>query len=163
MGMNHESASGGSADRRRQLRFDGPPEGEYLYRASSEELESIRTKPGRTATGRPFDWMVRRKVARGEWRLECVRPDILGLERPLEIYRAKRRGHLVMHLEAEPDAHEYCPGHWADLAIGRGACGLRGRCLPSRVSGASRRWNGRRREACRGKARTIAFPRPSAS
>jgi len=85
--MNHESASGGSANLQRQLRFDGPPEGEYLYRASLEELESIRTKPGRTATGRPFDWMVRRKVARGEWRLECVRADILGLERPLEIYR----------------------------------------------------------------------------
>jgi len=92
---------------------------------SSEELGLIRAKPGKTAAGKPFDWYVKQKVDSGEWRLECVSADVLGLSRPLEIYRAERRTNLLKPWSVSDDAEGYCPAHWADLAIGRGACGLR--------------------------------------
>ena len=92
---------------------------------SVHELALIRTKPGMTTAGKPFDWFVRQKVESGEWRLECVSAETLGLVRPLEIYRAKRLTNLVKPWSVSDDAEAYCPAHWADLAIGRGACGLR--------------------------------------
>jgi len=97
----------------------------YLYRPSPEELREIRTIPGRTARGKPFDWLVRKEVQEGKWRLECVGSDVLGLTRPLEIYRASRRTNLIKPWPRSDDAEAYCPAHWADLAIGCGPCGLR--------------------------------------
>ena len=92
---------------------------------SADELALIRTRPGRTSEGKPFDWVVRQKVDSGEWRLESVSADVLGLSRPLEIYRATRHTNLLKPWTSSDDAEAYCPAHWADLAIGRGACGLR--------------------------------------
>jgi DNA repair photolyase len=98
---------------------------EYLYNASPEELEAIRTKPGITSDGKSFDWYVQEEVRRGRLRRECIRPDVLGLNRPLEIFRAVRKTNLIKPWPALDDADTYCPAHWADLAIGCGACGFR--------------------------------------
>jgi hypothetical protein len=100
-------------------------EQDYILGATPKELQKVRTTSAMTSEGRPFDHMVRGKVASGEWRLECVRPDVLGLDRPLEIYRAVRKANLIKPWPASDDAESYCPAHWADLAIGRGACGFR--------------------------------------
>mgnify|MGYP006280580073 CR=1 FL=1 len=97
----------------------------YLYEATPEELGAIRTTPGKTSSGKPFDHYVRRKVEEGDLRLECLRPDVLGLERPLEVYRADRKGNFIVPWDRTEDESSYCPAHWADLRIGRGACGLR--------------------------------------
>ena len=97
----------------------------YLCEPSPEELRAIRATPAMTSDGKAFDWFVKEKVDRGDWRLECVRSDVLGLSRPLETYRAVRRTNLVKPWPRSDDAESYCPAHWADIAIGRGACGLR--------------------------------------
>ncbi|MFH0902186.1 MAG: hypothetical protein V2A73_16260 [Pseudomonadota bacterium] len=98
---------------------------DYLYHPTSDELRLIRTVPGLTSDGRPFSWHVDQQVAQGKLRLECVRADVLGLSRPLEVFRAKRSTNLVKPWTRTDDGDAYCPAHWADLAIGSGACGLR--------------------------------------
>jgi len=116
---------------------------DYLYGASAEELASIRAKPGLTSDGKPFDWLVRAAVESGRWRVECIAREVLGLARSLEICRAIRRTNLIKPWPGSDNPGAYCPAHWADLAIGRGACGLRcracflmmthrARCDPSR-------------------------------
>jgi len=90
-------------------------------------LELIRTKPGLTSDGKPFDWYVRKMVEEGVCWLECIRSDVLGVARPLEVYRAVRRGNLITPWPRSDDAESYCPAHWADVKIGCGACGFR--CL----------------------------------
>jgi len=100
-------------------------ENDYTYSASPDELQKIRTTPGATSGGKPFDHLVRREAASGNWGLECVKADVLGLERPLEIYRAVRKTNLIKPWQRSDDAESYCPAHWADIAIGRGACGFR--------------------------------------
>ena len=90
-----------------------------------ETLPLIRTVPGVTDDGKPFDWYVQKKVESGEWRLECIQPEVLGTTRPLEVYRATRHGKIIKPWMPEDDDATYCPAHWADLAIGRGPCGYR--------------------------------------
>ena len=101
------------------------PGSDYSYHASAQELATIRTQPGKTSAGKPFDWYVTEKERSGEWRLECVAPEVVGLQRPLQVYRAVRKSNLVKPWPRSDDEETYCPAHWADLAIGRGACGLR--------------------------------------
>lgn len=98
---------------------------DYRYEPTPDELRQIRTTPGRTASGTPFQDYTDKQVTEGRWRLECVRADVLGLSRPLEIYRAARKTDLIKPWTRTDDGDSYCPAHWADLAIGRGACGLR--------------------------------------
>ncbi len=98
---------------------------DYLYRPSREELDLIRTNPGRTEDGKPFNHYVRRQRQQGKLQLECIRPDVLGLERPLEVFRAERKSNFIKPWPRTEDDSTYCPAHWADLRIGRGACGLR--------------------------------------
>lgn len=114
----------------------------YLCTDTSD-LDLIETKPGYTEDDKPFDWMVREKLESGTWHLECIRPDILGLKRPLEVYRAIRKTNLIKPWITKGADEGYCPAYWADIAIGQGACGmrcrfcfllltLRCRCDPSR-------------------------------
>ena len=97
----------------------------YLCNPDEGELRLIRTTPATTSAGKSFDWMVNRNLEEGEWRLECISADVLGLARPLEVYRARRRSNFVKPWPSTDTAEAYCPAHWADIAIGRGACGLR--------------------------------------
>ncbi len=89
-------------------------------------MDKIRTHPGCASNGKPFDHVVQKKVAKGEYRLQCIAAGILGTQRPIEVYRAKRaRSTILKPWQASTDDDSYCPSHWADIAIGRGACGLR--------------------------------------
>ncbi|MBN2271255.1 MAG: hypothetical protein JXN61_11615 [Sedimentisphaerales bacterium] len=91
-----------------------------------EAVESINTRPGFARNGKPFDHVVVAKVANGAYRLECVPAGILGTARPIEVYRAKRaRNNIIKPWQPGTDDESYCPAHWADIAIGRGACGFR--------------------------------------
>ena len=92
----------------------------------AEILNKIRTHPGCASNGKPFDHVVKRKVATGEYKLQCIPAEVLGTQRPIEVYRAKRAcGGILKPWQATTDDDSYCPSHWADLAIGRGACGFR--------------------------------------
>lgn len=91
-----------------------------------KEIESIHTKPGFANNGKPFDHVVKNKVAKGELRLECLPAETLGTTRPIEVYRAKRaKNNIIKPWESDTDDDSYCPAYWADVAIGRGACGYR--------------------------------------
>lgn len=85
----------------------------------------IRTTPGKASDGSPFDAYVRNRFKQGKLRLECIRADVLGLERPIEVYRQQRTANLIKPWDAPGGDESYCPAHWADLAIGCGACGFR--------------------------------------
>ncbi len=89
-------------------------------------MNKIRTHPNCATNGRPFDRVVQRKVAMGEYRLQCISAEVCGTGRPIEVYRARRsRNTIVKPWQATTDDDSYCPSHWADIAIGRGACGFR--------------------------------------
>ena len=97
----------------------------YLHTLSRDEAKVIATKPGQSDDGKPFDFKVEEHLDSGDWHLECVSPKVLGLRWPLEIYRAVKKTNLILPWIRNADAKEYCPGNWADLRIGEGACGLR--------------------------------------
>jgi len=87
--------------------------------------ESIRTTPGKTEDGKPFDFYVQEQVRRGELRLERVPKEILGTPRDLEIFRAKRKTNFIVDWVNSASDEAYCCEYWADLKIGRGPCGYR--------------------------------------
>lgn len=92
----------------------------------NHETECIRTSPGIASNGKPFDHVVKAKVTKGEYRLQCIPAADLGTARPIEVYRAKRsRNTILKPWQASTEDDSYCPSHWADIAIGRGACGFR--------------------------------------
>ena len=93
--------------------------------SSGKLVEVIRTQPGSTKEGRPFDHVVRERVAGGQYRLECIPAEVTGTARPIEVYRATRKGSFIKPWDPGTDDDSYCPAHWADIAIGRGACGFR--------------------------------------
>ncbi len=94
-------------------------------RSSAQFVDIINTHPGSTEEGRPFDHVVRDRVARGEYRLECIPAEVTGTARPVEVCRATRKGSFIKPWDPGTDDDSYCPAHWADIAIGRGACGFR--------------------------------------
>lgn len=94
--------------------------------ANGGVLESFRTNPGLTEDGKPFDHVVKDKVTKGQYRLERIPANVLDTARPIEIYRARRaKSSIIKRWESTTDDDTYCPAHWADIAIGRGACGFR--------------------------------------
>jgi DNA repair photolyase len=97
---------------------------EQTNSGQSEILRLIRTTPGKTKDGKPFDFHEKRMVEEGKWRLELVPAEVLGLSRPLEIYRAARAGKFITPWDRE-DTIGYCLQYWADAKIGKGPCGLR--------------------------------------
>ena len=121
-----------------------PNQAKITEKSYEDFLAAIRTKPLLTQSGKPFDHVVGRKVAKGEYRLECIPEEIVGTARNIEIYRANRaRSNIIKPWESKTDDDSYCPTHWADIAIGRGPCGFQYRgcflilthrtfCAPSR-------------------------------
>ena len=93
--------------------------------APNQSLSRIRTQAGLTGDGRAFDHYVIAMEAEGKYRLECIPADVLGTARPIEVYRAERKGNFVKPWDPGTDDESYCPAHWGDIAIGRGACGFR--------------------------------------
>jgi DNA repair photolyase len=89
-------------------------------------IETIRTKPKLTKSGESFDHVVRKRVAKGDYRLECIPAEVLRVARPMEVYRAIRpKNNILKPWQPNTDDDSYCPAHWSDIAIGRGACGFR--------------------------------------
>jgi DNA repair photolyase len=78
---------------------------------------------GYTALGRRIDWFTNEQVNRGLWREEEIAPEVSGLTRPIEVYRAPRKTNLITY-DWHGDKQTFCPPMWWDLAIGSGACGL---------------------------------------
>lgn len=73
--------------------------------------------------GRPVDWWVQEQVAAGRWREETIPAHVVGLTRPMTVFRARRKTNLIM-FAWHGDKDTFCPPMWSDLAIGSGACGL---------------------------------------
>lgn len=94
-----------------------------LFDTAHKKAGSSTTQLGHTAAGRPIDWFTVEQVQRGVWREEEVAADILGLTRPLTVYRAPRKTNLIVY-DWHGDKKTFCPPMWWDLAIGSGACGL---------------------------------------
>lgn len=76
-----------------------------------------------TEKGRPITWFVDQQVANGLWREEIIPADIVGLNRPIRVFRASRKTNLITYAW-HGDSATFCPPMWWDLAIGSGACGL---------------------------------------
>jgi DNA repair photolyase len=89
-------------------------------------LETIRTRPKLTRSGKSFDHVVKKRVAKDNYRLQCIPAETLGIARPMEVYRAIRpKNNILKPWQPNTNDDSYCPAHWSDIAIGRGACGFR--------------------------------------
>ena len=71
----------------------------------------------------PETTYISNKLKKGAWKLERVPALIVGLKRPIEVYRAVRQTDFITH-GWFGDRETFCPPLWWDLAIGSGACGL---------------------------------------
>lgn len=76
-----------------------------------------------TSAGKPITWYVDEQVEKGDWELEIIPAEVVGLSRPLTIFRASRSTNLISYAW-HGDSNTFCPPMWWDLAIGSGACGL---------------------------------------
>lgn len=76
-----------------------------------------------TAAGRPMTWYVDEQVAQGTWREQVISAEVVGLSRPLTVFRSSRTSNLITYAW-HGDKDTFCPPIWWDLAIGSGACGL---------------------------------------
>ena len=78
---------------------------------------------GTTQSGQEIDWFVENKVENGSWKKETIPANIVGLSRPISVFRASRKTNLITY-DWHGDDNTFCPPIWWDLAIGSGACGL---------------------------------------
>ncbi|MBW2308704.1 MAG: hypothetical protein JRG73_17405 [Deltaproteobacteria bacterium] len=90
-----------------------------------EDLSLIRTTPGTTHDGKPFDLYVQKMVGKGDLKLERIPADILGTPRDIEVYRSTRKSGFISDWKNMAEDASYCSEYWADLKIGRGAFGFR--------------------------------------
>lgn len=78
---------------------------------------------GTTQSGQDIDWFVEDKAKNGLWKQQTIPAEIVGLSRPLSVFRASRKTSLITY-DWHGDSNTFCPPIWWDLAIGSGACGL---------------------------------------
>ena len=76
-----------------------------------------------TSTLADVQWYVNDQVNNGTWRQETIPAKVLGLSRPIMVFRASRKTNLLAY-DWHGDNYTFCPPMWWDLAIGSGACGL---------------------------------------
>jgi DNA repair photolyase len=76
-----------------------------------------------TSAGRAMTWYVDEQVETGSWREEELPAEVVGLNRPVQVYRAARKANIITY-DWHGDGKTFCPPMWWDLAIGSGACGL---------------------------------------
>src|SRR5204862_816476 len=76
-----------------------------------------------TSQGKPITWYVDEQVENGNWKFEVIPAEVVGLSRPLSVFRAPRHTNLITY-DWHGDEQTFCPPMWWDLAIGSGACGL---------------------------------------
>jgi hypothetical protein len=82
-----------------------------------------QVKIGTTSAGKPMDWYVNEQVTKGKWREETIPAEVVGLSRPVVVFRGSRKSNIITHAW-QGDKHTFCPPIYWDLAIGSGACGL---------------------------------------
>ena len=70
-----------------------------------------------------IEWYVKKQLSEGFWYQETLPAEIVGLSRPLTVYRTSRRTNIITY-DWHGDKNTFCPPMWWDLAIGSGACGL---------------------------------------
>jgi DNA repair photolyase len=85
--------------------------------------ESFQLPINLTSKGRPLTWYVDEQVSNGTWREEVIPADIVGLTRPIRVFRGERKTNFITY-DWHGDQTTFCPPLWWDLAIGSGACGL---------------------------------------
>jgi len=90
-----------------------------------EDLAPIRTTPRTNHGGKPFDYYVQKMVVKGDLRRERISAKILRTPRDLEVYRSVRKSAFISDWKNMAEDASYCCEYWADLKIGRGACGFR--------------------------------------
>jgi len=100
-------------------------ESEKTEKRAEEGKGPIRTTPGKTKSGKPFDFYIQRKVDKGILKLEKIDKEVLGTPRDLEVYREIRKGRFIVDWFNRAPDKEYCREYWADLRIGKGPCGYR--------------------------------------
>ena len=71
----------------------------------------------------PITDFVEEQIRTGRWIEEEIPADVVGLERPLAVLRARRKSNLIV-TKWHGDRDTFCPPVWSDLAIGSGPCGL---------------------------------------
>src|SRR6266540_1798816 len=76
-----------------------------------------------TSQGKPITWYVDEQVEKGNWELEEIPAEVVGLSCPLSVFRAPRSTNFITY-DWHGDSQTFCPPMWWDLAIGSGACGL---------------------------------------
>lgn len=77
----------------------------------------------RLSSGKSVRWWVDEQVETGVWTYETISAEILGLSRPMTVFRAERKTNFIAY-DWHGDKDTFCPPIWWDLAIGSGACGL---------------------------------------
>jgi hypothetical protein len=70
--------------------------------------DPIRTLPGTTNDGKPFDFYLNEQVRNGTLTVERVSRDILGTPRDLEIYRTTRKTGFIADWVNTAADREYC-------------------------------------------------------
>lgn len=88
---------------------------------NSEHLQ--RPSLGTTSAGKSIDWYVDSQVEEGNWVEQVIPAEIVGLSRPITVFRASRKTNLISYAW-HGDKNTFCPPMWWDLSIGSGACGL---------------------------------------
>lgn len=92
---------------------------------SRPEETSRQSLPVLDQFGRNVDTsFIKREVERRAWTPLVVPPEVSGLPRPMTIFSAHRTPDTIVKWAFHGDANTFCPPHWADLAIGSGACGF---------------------------------------
>jgi DNA repair photolyase len=98
-----------------------------IHRANASDintqnpLDSVQV--GVTSTGKSMRWYVDEQIFKGKWREEVIPSEIVGLSRPIVVFRAPRTTNLITYAW-HGDKDTFCPPIWWDLAVGSGACGL---------------------------------------
>src|SRR5436305_4389143 len=70
-----------------------------------------------------IEWYVKKQLDDGVWSQETLPAEVVGLSRPITVYRASRKTNIITY-DWHGDKNTFCPPMWWDLAIGSGACGL---------------------------------------
>ena len=80
-------------------------------------------KVGKTIAGRSISWYVDEQVELGKWREDTIPANVVGLSRPLRIFRTFRKTNLITY-SWHGDKNTFCPTTWEYLGVNPGPCGL---------------------------------------
>src|SRR5438876_9095209 len=82
-----------------------------------------KAEPAPQLNSPEIEWYVKKQLDEGSWYQETLPAELVGLSRPLTVYRTSLRTNIITY-DWHGDKSTFCPPMWWDLAIGSGACGL---------------------------------------